>query len=482
MTPLTEAHYWAGRRCHKALGLLKGASLETWFIPEDAEEHARLLRLAAHVLPGPAVKVEGAMDERLRLTQQILRQGRPMWGATASHEGWVAVADYLGPLPEGGWRLVAVSAAPEVTSKTLQRLAFQAGLATRAGVEVRAVVVLHLNPNYRRGHRLEPSRLFEPQDVTVAAACRSRGLENELSILAAMFRLEEPPAIALGPHCEEGGDCPFKACCWAALPEHNIFHLYQLNRSKAFKLYHAGHVRLELLPRHLRTPHRLAQQYAVASQRPYVDRQALRNFLSRLEYPLHCLDFETVNASIPWLPGIRPLETIPVQFSITHVKTRGGPLQHETFVCTGSSDPRPPMLTRLQSSLGRRGSILAYNAPFEQGVMEALAGGNRADEAWCESLKNRWVDMLEPFKKFFYYHPQQKGSCTLKAVLPALTGRGYEDLNIRDGHQATRAWQRLIFDGLPAEEAARLRQDLVAYCRRDTDGLAWMVQALEGWG
>jgi hypothetical protein len=336
-----------------------------------------------------------------------------------------------------------------------------------------------INPQYWRKQRLEPASLFVTQEIQSAVAARSRELRQELNQLARAALQTHAEDVPIGPQCEAEGDCPFKARCWAEqLPEHNIFHLHQLQRKKAFELFQNGGAALKLLPQKLRTPRREAQLYAVQTQRPYVDRPALRRFLARLEYPLHCLDFETVTAAIPWLPGLSPFQQVPVQFSLTRVKAPGAAPEHEMFLCTGS-DPRTPMLDRLKSSLGKRGSILAYNALFEQSVLESLAQGTPADAQWFESLNGRWVDVLEPFKNFYLYYAQQKGSCSLKEVLPAVTGKGYEDLAIRDGHQATRAWLRLLFDRLSAEESALLRQHLAAYCRRDTEALVWLVGEMQ---
>jgi len=42
---------------------------------------------------------------------------------------------------------------------------------------------------------------------------------------------------------------------------------------------------------------------------------------------------------------------------------------------------------------------------------------------WLKKVTPRIVDLLLPFRGFRYYHPQQHGSASMKAVLPALTGR-----------------------------------------------------------
>ncbi|MCX8157804.1 MAG: DUF2779 domain-containing protein [Verrucomicrobiae bacterium] len=488
MTLFNENHFVAASRCPRAVYLLTHAAPATSFAVMDPDEHRRVLRLAAPLMPGPVVTIQGEPEDRLHQTRQGLKAHQAMLGATLAHEGWMAEVDYLGPHPRGGWQMLAVVPEQSVAKPLLRWLAYQAHIVQAAGVELVEVGVFTLNPGYCRGQRLEPARLFQLQTVTSAVAHASREMAEGLGrFAAAASRLAPDPesaaassALPLGPHCEDGGDCPFKPRCWREhLPEHNVFHLYQLNRAKAFKLYQEGWAALHLLPRSLRTPRREAQLYAIQTRRPYVDRPALRQFLARLEYPLHCLDFETVSAAVPWMPGLQSFNLIPVQFSLTHVKAPNAAPEHETFLLAGQSDPRLPILDRLKAGLGRRGSILAYNAPFEQMVLGGLVRGQPAEESWYQSLAPRWVDLLEPFKNFYCYYAGQKGSCSLKDVLPAVTGKGYEDLAIQDGQQATRAWLRLIFDRLPDEESARLRLELKAYCRRDTEALVWLVQALQ---
>jgi hypothetical protein len=216
----------------------------------------------------------------------------------------------------------------------------------------------------------------------------------------------------------------------------------------------------------------------VATGRAQVDRAAINQFLQRLVYPLHCLDFETIAAAIPPFDGMRPYEMLPVQYSLHTVPGPNDAPLHESFISYGRNDPRPEILARLRERLGGPGSILAYNARFEQTVLRGLCAGRPADEAWCNALQPRFVDVLSPFKAFAFYHPAQKGRVSLKAVMPAVTGRGYDDLPIREGNTASNEYVRVTFGDVAPEERASIRAQLEAYCGRDTEGLAWIIRAL----
>ena len=97
---------------------------------------------------------------------------------------------------------------------------------------------------------------------------------------------------------------------------------------------------------------------------------------------------------------------------------------------------------------------------------------------WIEQVCSRLVDLLEPFRNFHYYHPAQKGSASLKAVLPAITGKGYEDLDISDGQVASFTFLAATYGEMPEEDRTKVIGDLEQYCGRDTEGMIWIVERL----
>ena len=73
----------------------------------------------------------------------------------------------------------------------------------------------------------------------------------------------------------------------------------------------------------------------------------------------------------------------------------------------------------------------------------------------------------------------QKGSASLKRVLPAITGRGYEDLDITEGQAASIAYQAVTYGDVSEEVRGKVRADLEKYCGRDTEGMIWIVDKLK---
>jgi hypothetical protein len=77
--------------------------------------------------------------------------------------------------------------------------------------------------------------------------------------------------------------------------------------------------------------------------------------------------------------------------------------------------------------------VVEYNREFESGVLKECAQAFPQFADWVAEVANRMIDLLQPFRAFSFYHPNQEGSASMKKVLPALTGTGYEHLEIQDG-------------------------------------------------
>jgi len=177
--------------------------------------------------------------------------------------------------------------------------------------------------------------------------------------------------------------------------------------------------------------------------------------------------------------GVRPYQQIPFQFSLHTVADEGAEPEHHSFLASGRDDPRAALLSELEKELGDNGSIIAYNASFEKGILKQLSETFPEHKGWVEGILDRVVDLLTPFRSFHYHHPAQKGSASLKNVLPCLTGKSYEGMEIADGETASLAFQQIAYGDVTDEVSNQVRKDLEEYCGRDTEGMIWIIERLE---
>ena len=111
--------------------------------------------------------------------------------------------------------------------------------------------------------------------------------------------------------------------------------------------------------------------------------------------------------------------------------------------------------------------------------LKELAKAYPKDRGWVRNVRGKIVDLLIPFRNFYYYSPKQQGSASIKRVMPVLVGKGYEDLEIAEGGNASLAFLDLTFERIPKKDRKRLRKDLEDYCGRDTEGMIWIVNGLK---
>ena len=131
----------------------------------------------------------------------------------------------------------------------------------------------------------------------------------------------------------------------------------------------------------------------------------------------------------------------------------------------------------MKKVLGTEGSIIVFNQSFEITRLKELAEAFPEYKEWADSVIKRIVDLLIPFRNFDYYNPAQKGSCSIKKVLPAVVGKSYKKLNINDGGLASVSYFESVFNNVKNKE--QIRKDLLEYCKLDTEAMVWIVEKLK---
>ncbi len=124
------------------------------------------------------------------------------------------------------------------------------------------------------------------------------------------------------------------------------------------------------------------------------------------------------------------------------------------------------------------GSIIVYNKTFEGPVLNELGVSFAECQGWLAGVSARLVDLYQPFRKFEYYHPDQRGSASIKHVLPALMGKGYEDIDIAAGDVASVLYWNVTHKPAPEAERHKVYADLEKYCGLDTEGMRSIIKRL----
>lgn len=151
----------------------------------------------------------------------------------------------------------------------------------------------------------------------------------------------------------------------------------------------------------------------------------LKDVLANHKYPLQFIDFETSRIALPYHVGMRPYGQVAFQWSCHVIETPGSTPKHIEWINTQSTYPNIEFAQSLMATLDRRGSIFMW-WPHERSVLRDIANHmQQRDEKLSELIEwLQWMDsaLIDQYKIAIghYYHPDMRGSFSIKSVLPAV--------------------------------------------------------------
>jgi hypothetical protein len=506
---ISKSHYITGLRCPKFLWFEANSPAT---MPSDTAvdrirmDDGLLVGEKARELYPDGIRIERAYDPDVTHNRSVeaLRLRKPLFEAGFIYKNGYALADILLPSGRDEWELYEVKASTLIDNKTINSflsgrvnyffadVAFQKYVYTGAGLKIRNFSLMHLNREYvYDGKALLLNELIKPaEELDIEIIERIRAgidaqvpqVEKNIEYLVEALNENKPPRIKLGRYCK---GCKLEKYCEndLGLPaEGNVMRLrmdreglrFEMLEKKIFKL---GDIQLIA---DIKDPKR-TQIEAHRDGKPKKKTKLLAGFLKKIKYPVYFLDFETISTAVPVYAKTHSYQQVPFQFSLHIVRKKGGKPEHYSYLAPGDVDPRPEILTRLKKLLGSTGSILAYNMAFEKDRIKEASSGNPEYEDWFNNnIEGRFIDLEEPFDKFYYYDPRQEGSTSIKEVAPPLTGREpYKGLDIAEGGEAMKKYMDVTFKDVGEEERAKVRTDLEKYCEQDTMTMVEILDALQ---
>jgi len=478
MHRLSKSRYTAGIQCHKLLWWRVHEPLAVELQPDKVlqdrfDQGTQVGTLARLTFPGGKLVdlPHTAVAERVALTRKLIDDGAPaIFEASFLADNTFVAVDVLTP-QESGYHLTEVKSSSSQKEEHLPDAAVQVHVLSRSGIHITGVDVMHLN---KECHFPDLSNLFERTDVTAAVQPLLNKVGWEIDAQLAM--LDGPlPDVPIGRQCHEPYECPFMARCWPKDPDH-IMRLYNIGPKKGCDFLLTGVNRISDLPATQKLNVTQKRQIRAMKEDRLVVEATLGQALEPFDCKLGFLDFETIMRAVPVWPGMAPWEQAPAQFSY-HESNADGTYTHAEYLAEGPKDCRPELARAMVEATKNAEKVAMYSS-FEKTRIRGLQEAVPELRAELEALEGKLVDLL-PVVRENVYHPDFLGSFSLKYVLhPLVPELTYDDLVIVDGLVASVEIARLLFVAgkIAPEERARVRQDLLNYCERDT----WaMVKVLE---
>jgi hypothetical protein len=484
MALLTKSSYLSGLQCSKLLWVKVNDKKR---IPEPdklAQQKFDVGTLvgeyATKVFPG-GIDLSGlGFKENIDQTKKELDKGKPLFEAGFLVEDLFLRADILFPVGNE-WDIIEVKSGTKVKDINLHDVAFQKYVCEKAGLKIRKCFLMHVNNEYVKKGEIKFKDFFVQEDVTDKMEKYSEGIEGRIENMMKIIKSSEEPKCSIGVHCSDPYDCSIKEGCWKDVPENSVFDFYRMLGKKKFELYDSGIKCLSEVPDSVKlNDKQKIQKFLAGNNQTHKDEKQIKNFLDNLNYPIYYLDFETINPAIPKFDGMKPYQRIPFQFSLHVQEKKDGELKHISFLAEGTSDPRPKFLQALKDNLEDKGDILVYNQGFEKGVMnEGQTAFPEFNEWYAKNVLPRIKDLWDVFRNFWYYDSKQKGSASIKYVLPVLSDLSYSEMDIGNGALASYEYERVTFDpSVKKEDREKVRKALEKYCELDTLAEVKIVEGL----
>ncbi|MBP7652241.1 DUF2779 domain-containing protein [Candidatus Dependentiae bacterium] len=482
---LTKTTFLKGAQCAKLLWYFCNDKAQ---LAENSNEQSAfdqglmVGQYAKQMFPdGIEINWENGFDNGIAETQKFSNSCKALFEPGFVFGNGFARNDILAPVKSGKFDIIEVKSANAVKDIHIFDVAFQRYCCEGAGIKINKCFIMHINKNYERCGELDINNLFVKIDITKKVAEIMAEIEKMIMDFSTIMNQKKTPRIECGDHCFFPYHCPLysKLCDEYAGKNYSIFQLRRAKK-KAYEFIRDGIFELANIPAsvELNKTHKIQVQTAQTCQ-PHIDKPALKKFLNKLEFPLYILDFETFSTAVPLFDKIKPYVQVTFQYSLHIVNELNSAPQHFEYLASGDGDPRIEIMESLYKLIGNKGSIMAYNMSFEKLRLKENAHAYPKFKNWVNSILPRFVDLFAPFNSFHYYHPAQKGSASVKAVLPALTGKSYSGLEISNGLFASNEYMRIAFTEVAEADKNKTRRNLLEYCKLDTEGLIHILRELE---
>jgi len=332
-----------------------------------------------------------------------------------------------------------------------------------------------IDSNYERNGDIDPENILRLVDISEDVKNKQDKVNKTTNKLCNSLSESKELTEQIGEKCHNPFECDFKSYCWKHVPDYSIYNVFQKKKAEIIDREY-GFLLENLPPKLYPNGLKNIDLECYLNKNINIDKEQISNFLQSLQYPLYFFDYETIAPAIPIFQETNPFQQIPFQFSLHVQKNPGDQLIHYEYIHKERSDPRSVLVEQLVKSCGKNGSILVYNKSFEVARNNELAKKYTQYGDELRAINARIIDLMLPFSKRWIYHPDQKGSASLKNVLPAFTDLDYEDLEIGNGSDAMRLYKTFLEGKLEKKSINTLWDGLSKYCERDTYALWVLLQ------
>lgn len=487
---LTKSLIASYEQCPRRLWLQKHAP-EKALVNDSAERIYAIGNevgaLAYSLIPdGIMIETKMSLDHAIIQTKKYIEIAKhPIFESAFIYDGVLVRVDVLTPETDANgqtsWHITEVKSSTKLKDHYKGDLATQLWVLQENGLKIASASIRQIDNSFTLRELGQYDGVFKDtellESIIEIVQIRDDTVKQARNILSS-----EEPICDTGSHCKKPFPCEFMSHCSGPSDENLKWPIYELpnnGQKLSDKWAQEGiydirdlPVGADLNPMHER------MRSAINNDECFIDHKGIENEISGWSYPHIWLDFETIAYAIPRWIGTKPYQQIPFQFS-AHIECENGNVEHVEALDLNGEDPRPQIAKAL-SKLPKAGTVIAWFASFERSRLKELARDFPEYAVALLSLVERTEDLL-PITRKNYYHPDQRGSFSIKAVLPTIAPElDYSSLEVKDGGNAQLAYIEASDDNCTDERRSAIAAALKAYCERDTWAMVSIYRGLIG--
>lgn len=474
---LSKSKIMSGIQCRKRL-YLEVNRPDLIVISSDTERIFQMGNqvgeVARQLTPGgKLIESQDNLSKAIDETSSFLNNSpdTPLFEATFSHNGVLIRADVFMKASKG-YQLIEVKSTTGLKDYHKMDAAIQSWVIEGSGYPLEKVSIGHVDNSFVYLGNGNYAGLLKYEDITNDVVALKKDLPDLVADFTQVLN-GDMPCVDVGDQCYDPFECPFLSFCSPKATEYSIDILPRVGKV-AEELAAEGIEDIRFIPEgRLKSELHEKVRRVTVSGKAETD-PALTKCLKKQPYPRYYLDFETIQFAVPIWAGTKPYQQLPFQWSC-HIEEQPMNLKHSEFLDTSGQAPMKLLANALIASLGVIGPIFVYSS-FEKMVIGLLSEMFPELRSNLDSLKNRLVDLL-PLVRQYYYHPNMKGSWSIKAVLPTVApDLNYGNLEeVKDGTGAQSAYLESISAETSDERRSELRERMLKYCKMDSFAMVKLV-------
>jgi hypothetical protein len=414
--------------------------------------------------------------EAIAQTKEAVTKRQTIFEGAFFEENVMIRADLLFP-EKDGYRLVEVKSSTGVKSYHVDDVTVQSWVMEKAGCSPTSMALAYINNKFVYQGDGNYEGLFAETDLSNQVKPNMSQVQSWVDAAEKTLALTVEPAIVPGEQCTDPFTCDFIGYC--SPPEEGVEYPVEIlpyGKAIASELRGDGYKDLRDVPaERLSNPKHLKVHAATLSGKATLESEAIEQ-IQALQYPRYYLDFETIGFAVPIWAGTRPYMQLPFQWSC-HIEQSDGSMTHKEFLDLSGNDPREMFAKTLIEAVSKDGPVIVYNAGFEGARIKELASAFPHLASELLAIPERFFDLL-PLARNYYYHPNMKGSWSIKDVLPTIAPElDYANLEVSDGAMAQEAYKEAIHSQTTPERKEVVRRAMLKYCEQDTIAMVKIVSA-----